>query len=222
MKLEIHELPTGGIQLAPPEEVRSSALRAVLLHGYGGTYRDLLPLGFAFARRGFTTLFPEIPGHGHSPVALTSSAITDFTEALRCRRDEGNSTLWVGHSLGARMAWQCATAQDRVVAISPPMSVDFGPERRKELLSVLRPRWVRESKPMMGLAEALELLPRAPASGVRQLLLLAQKDLSASEEAWSLFASSPLNESQRIPHTDHTSILLHTDLEERIFRWIPI
>ncbi len=218
MKFDLKSLPGGGVRIDTGQKPQ-----ALLLHGYGGTHRDLLPLALSLAQAGHSVWLPDLPGHGDAPGELTSEALTEAMERWNASIGRVPGTpgwLLLGHSLGARVAWAMARPGDGLVSVSPPLSAGFSSELRKELLSVLRPRWVRESRPMMGLVEALDTLPEAPEFQIEHLLLVAGRDLSSVEEAAALLKDSPGCQIERIPHTDHTSILLHPATSERILGWI--
>jgi hypothetical protein len=101
-----------------------------------------------------------------------------------------------------------------VVAISTPKAVEFSGEARRELMQALRPRWVREERPMAGLVEMLSELPEGPARGVQALFIRGSRDLSCCD--W------PEGEGLReeIRDCDHASILLHPETEKKAGEWL--
>jgi hypothetical protein len=101
-----------------------------------------------------------------------------------------------------------------VVAISTPQKIEFTGEARRELMQALRPRWVREERPMAGLVELLSELPQDPSTGAQALFLRGSRDLSCCD--W------PDGEGLReeIRDCDHASILLHPETERRAAEWL--
>ena len=234
-KVEIFEFPGGGLDLRPASAAAASQARTVLaLHGYGGTPRDLLPLALALSQAGLRVVLPLLPGHGPkqardggtkpSPdlaeegALLSAKAVSQAAPAWLHHAfgdaPEAQPRLFLGHSLGARLALRWARAGDRVVAISTPKAVEFSGEARRELMQALRPRWVREDRPMAGLVELLSELPEGPAPGVQALFLRGSRDLSCCD--W------PEGEGLReeIRDCDHASILLHPETERRAAEWL--
>ncbi len=213
----------------------ASAVRTVLaIHGYGGSPRDLLPLALALSQAGLRVVLPLLPGHGPkqarggaersspdlaqegallSAKAVSQAAPTWLQHAFG-NTPEAQPKLFLGHSLGARLALAWAGAGDRVVAISTPQKVDFTGEARRELMQALRPRWVQEERPMAGLVELLSELPQTSDARVETLFLRGSRDLSCCE--WP--EGHGLRE--EIRDCDHASILLHPETERRAAEWL--
>lgn len=235
IKIEIFEFPGGGLELRPASATPVRATRTVLaVHGYGGTPRDLIPLALALSQAGLRVVLPLLPGHGLKQAReVGEKASPDFVEegALLSAKavsqaapawlthafgdaPEAQPRLFLGHSLGARLACGWARAGDRVVALSAPKAVEFTGEARRELMQALRPRWVQEDRPMSGLVELLKELPEGPHPGVQALFVRGSRDLSCCE--W------PSGDGQKIEirDCDHASLLLHPETERKAVQWL--
>jgi pimeloyl-ACP methyl ester carboxylesterase len=76
---------------------------AMLLHGWGGSGSDMMPLAFALAASGFRSVVIDLPGHGRSPGR--ESSLVEFLRAIRAvSRSLGEPDLIVGHSFGGSAA----------------------------------------------------------------------------------------------------------------------
>jgi len=76
---------------------------AMLLHGWGGSANDMLPLAAAFARAGWRSVVFDMPGHGRSPGR--ESSLVEFLRAMRLVAGAlGRPELIVGHSFGGAAA----------------------------------------------------------------------------------------------------------------------
>lgn len=72
----------------------------MLVHGWGGSSADMLPLATAFARAGYRSVVFDMPGHGRS--SGRESSIVEFLRTMRTVADTlGQPELIVGHSFGA-------------------------------------------------------------------------------------------------------------------------
>lgn len=75
----------------------------LLLHGWGGSGTDMMPIAAAFAAAGFRSLIVDMPGHGRSPGR--ESSLVQFLGAIRAiTRSLGAPELIVGHSFGGSAA----------------------------------------------------------------------------------------------------------------------
>ncbi len=107
---------------APPGPV------VLLVHGWGGHARQLLPLAQALAQQGLRPVLLEMPAHGRS--AGTVSNLPQFARAIEyvaARLAQEGHTLraLVGHSLGgnaAAFALGRGLAAERLVLLAPPAS----------------------------------------------------------------------------------------------------
>ena len=162
------------------------------------------------ALEGYAGWVSDLPGHGDHPDALTAAAAIEFSnQELKV----SEASIVVGFSLGARLALGLHAAN--TVAISPPFDSVFSPEARSELLKVLRPRWVREEKPMSGLTETLSKLDLLPESDCSPLFLYAQKDLASVKDSLK-----SKQDAKCIPHCDHYSILNSKITIQEILNWL--
>jgi pimeloyl-ACP methyl ester carboxylesterase len=101
---------------------------ALLVHGWGGQARQMLPLAEALAARGLKPVLLEMPAHGRS--AGTASNLPQFARAIdyavaRLRHEGESVRVLAAHSMGANAA-AYATARalpvDRLVLLAPPAS----------------------------------------------------------------------------------------------------
>src|SRR4051794_4482757 len=90
---------------APPAELRGGDV-AIMLHGVGGSGRQLLPMA---QEAGVPAVLVDLPGHGASPVPTDDGpeALVRFVlgvvDAVQARR------VWlVGHSFGGFLALMAA------------------------------------------------------------------------------------------------------------------
>lgn len=181
------------------------------LHGYGQTAQELWPLASKLALNGHRVWSADLPGHGENQELLTPSTLKEFA---RLCADKTKPQVAVGYSLGARLA--LLVGGEKIVLISPPMDNRFDEQTRSELLHQLRPRWVRETKPMQGLAESLAELP-SEAEG-KILVLYAQKDFATVKNGvqyWQERATVKC-----LPHTDHLSIIFAPQTTQIITDWL--
>ena len=75
----------------------------MLLHGWGGSAVDMMPLGGAFARAGFRSVLFDMPGHGRS--SGRESSLVEFMYSMRVVANAlGTPELLVGHSFGGAAA----------------------------------------------------------------------------------------------------------------------
>jgi pimeloyl-ACP methyl ester carboxylesterase len=101
---------------------------ALLVHGWGGHARQMLPLAEALAQRGLRPVLLEMPAHGRS--AGSVSNLPQFARAIeyvaaRLAQEGHTVRALVGHSLGANAAAYAAArglAAERLVLLAPPAS----------------------------------------------------------------------------------------------------
>jgi alpha-beta hydrolase superfamily lysophospholipase len=75
----------------------------MLLHGWGGSARDMEPAATALARAGYRSVVFDMPGHGQS--AGRESSLVQFLRAMTAvSRTLGMPELIVGHSFGGAAA----------------------------------------------------------------------------------------------------------------------
>ena len=101
---------------------------ALLVHGWGGHARQLLPLAESLAQHGWRPVLVEMPGHGRS--AGGTSSLPQFARAIdyvagRLQQEGHRIGLLAAHSLGATAAAYAASRglpASRLVLIAPPAS----------------------------------------------------------------------------------------------------
>ena len=101
---------------------------ALLVHGWGGQARQMLPLAGALAARGLRPVLLEMPAHGRS--AGTASNLPQFARAIDYAvarlQHEGHTVQLLGaHSLGANAAAYAAARAlpvGKLVLLAPPAS----------------------------------------------------------------------------------------------------
>lgn len=80
-----------------------SGPKALLLHGWGGSGNDMMPIASALATAGFRSVIIDMPGHGRSPGR--ESSLVEFLRAIRAvTRSLGTPEIIVGHSFGGAAA----------------------------------------------------------------------------------------------------------------------
>jgi len=196
MELKISRVYMAGapaLQLSPIQ----AKGRGAVFHGYGSHKGEVLGLALTLALASIETFVPDLPGHGENLELLTGENLIQWGRSLR---DMGIS--WgVGHSLGGRLALYLEIP--RLFLISLPTRPFFEGSRR-QMVKILRPRWVREERPLEGLRDSLALLPlKWPAQGT---LLVAQGDLQTCREA-AKQAREQGWEVKEIRATDHLNII---------------
>jgi len=76
---------------------------AMMVHGWGGSAADMLPVAHAFARAGWRAVVFDMPGHGRSPER--ESSLVEFLRAIRAVAGAlGTPDVIVGHSFGGAAA----------------------------------------------------------------------------------------------------------------------
>ncbi|MEJ8835494.1 alpha/beta hydrolase [Ramlibacter sp. AN1133] len=116
-----------GLTLYAPA-AQDGAPVALLVHGWGGHARQLLPLADALARQGWQPVALELPAHGRS--AGSTSNLPQFARAIeyvasRLQAQGRAVRLLAGHSLGANAAAYAASRGlpvGRLVLLAPPAS----------------------------------------------------------------------------------------------------
>ncbi|MBX3585322.1 MAG: alpha/beta fold hydrolase [Ramlibacter sp.] len=100
----------------------------LLLHGWGGHARQMLPLADALAANGMRPVIVEMPAHGRSAGAVSNlpqfARVIDYVIA-RLMQDGHRVGAVVAHSLAANAAAYAAsrgTPMDRLVLLAPPAS----------------------------------------------------------------------------------------------------
>jgi pimeloyl-ACP methyl ester carboxylesterase len=116
------------LTLYAPRQASAGAPVALLVHGWGGHARQLLPLAESLAQHGWRPVLLELPAHGRS--AGSSSNLPQFTRAIEYAASrlqaQGHAVrMLAGHSLGASAAARAASRGlpvERLVLLAPPAS----------------------------------------------------------------------------------------------------
>lgn len=107
----------------------ADAPRVLLLHGWGGYARQMLPLAQTLAAQGLAPVLIEMPAHGRS--RGRTSNLPQFSRALeyigeRLRSENGQPlAALIAHSLAANAAAHAVSrglATERLVLLAPPAS----------------------------------------------------------------------------------------------------
>ena len=101
---------------------------ALLVHGWGGHARQLLPLADSLARQGLVPVLMEMPAHGRS--AGSQSNLPQFARAIdyavgRLQQQGHALRVLAAHSLGANAAAYAVSRGvpvERLVLLAPPAS----------------------------------------------------------------------------------------------------
>lgn len=101
---------------------------ALLVHGWGGHARQMLPLAESLAQHGYRPVLLEMPAHGRSAGAVSN--LPQFARAIdyavaRLQQEGYEIGLLAGHSLGANAAAFAASrglAIGKLVLLAPPAS----------------------------------------------------------------------------------------------------
>lgn len=161
----------GRIVTRVDEESRS----VLIIHGYGGSAAEMLPLAHGLAVHGIGSVTIDLPGHGDSRDMFTYEGCREAIDReLGC----GETPIAIiGHSLGARLA---LLYDSPVVCLSAPLALDF--ERgRSQLLRILRVRRVREASAFAGLRAVLLALPEVT-FGTPAVIYYAADDLATVKD----------------------------------------
>jgi pimeloyl-ACP methyl ester carboxylesterase len=126
-RIERWPFERAGVTLYAPD-AQEGAPVALLVHGWGGHARQLLPLAEALAQQGWQPVVLELPAHGRSPGS--TSNLPQFARAIEYVASrllaQGRAVrLLAGHSLGANAAAYAASrglALERLVLLAPPAS----------------------------------------------------------------------------------------------------
>jgi len=148
----------------------------LLLHGYGGSKEEMLPLAYRLALAGWAGLAIDLPGHGQNKEIFNYEKAMELLEKVMVGR-YGPRAI-VGHSIGGRLALKQKLP---TVAISPPRALEFTGSR-SEMLKVLRPTRVREEKPYSGLRAILRKLIGDYGEGVASITIYGGHDLKTVKD----------------------------------------
>ncbi len=185
---------------------------ALILHGYGGSKEEMLPLGIDLAKREIGSTIIDLPGHGGRDELFTYEAFQrSIALELKCIPDE---CVVVGHSLGALMA---SKEDRRAVLISPPMELYFEGAKR-ELLKALRVRNVKEETYFSGLKSVLGKIDFQLKKD-SSCIVYGENDLSTVIDYAKKARESGV-ETHMIQNSGHLDILDSAELAEVVGNWI--
>jgi len=154
----------------------NSEKRALLLHGYGFKKEEMLFLGINLAEMGYEVFLADLPGHGENPLKLT---VKDVEEFLSQDVFETDFEVVLGHSLGARLAMKLSAK--KYILLSPPLTPEFE-GNRKELITLLRAKRVREEAPYKGLVDVLNWLGDPDFGDKDVVIFYAKNDIKSVQE----------------------------------------
>jgi carboxylesterase len=102
---------------------------ALLIHGFTGTPREMIPLAKHLAAKGITSVAVRLPGHGTTPEDLTHKSFEEWVETVthghHFLKKESRQVVAVGLSTGALVAL-AAHASDNfagLILLSPYLRV---------------------------------------------------------------------------------------------------
>ncbi|MGH2398189.1 MAG: alpha/beta hydrolase [bacterium] len=101
----------------------------LLVHGFSGSPLEMVPLGEALSRAGWTVAIARLAGHGTSPKDLAGTSWHDWVESAADAYDElrrrTRRQAIIGLSMGGAIALYLAATKgaDAVVAISTPIRI---------------------------------------------------------------------------------------------------
>jgi len=185
---------------------------ALILHGYGGSKEEMLPLGLGLAKKEISSTIIDLPGHGMRDEFFTFEAVQrSVALELKSMPDE---CVIIGHSLGAIIA----SGEDRrAVLISPPLQLYFEGAKR-ELLKVLRVRNVKEETYFSGLKSILRKIDFQLKNG-SSYVVYGDNDLRTVIDYADKARDSGV-ETRVITDCNHLDILNSYDLPEVVGDWI--
>lgn len=196
--------------------------QGLVIHGYGGNSEEMLGLAVGIAcRLEVRMLVFDLPGHNCVGAGLRQSGEPDElltrAAALLCIEAAASAltepSFFIGHSLGARLGLEAGLPL--AVVISMPGPADFSGSRR-ELLTTLRARRVREVAPFRGLEE---ILSGGVEPAPETLLLRAARDIDSVKtlaDEWQARGIRCL----KISDSNHNDIVSSHGAREAIADWL--
>ena len=122
-----------GFAMPPASERVGPSIGVLLLHGFTGTAKEMMPLGTALAAAGVAAHGPLMPGFGRAIRDLAATTAEDWWRATDQAWDEVvaryDVPVLVGFSMGAALALSAAArlSPARVVLLAPLVRVASGP-----------------------------------------------------------------------------------------------
>lgn len=126
-RIEDWKFENGSIAVYSPAAAPHAPV-ALLVHGWGGHARQMLPLAETLAQRGLRPVLIELPAHGRS--AGSVSNLPQFARAIeyvaaRLQQEGHSLRVVVAHSLAANATAYAASRglqAERIVLLAPPAS----------------------------------------------------------------------------------------------------
>jgi pimeloyl-ACP methyl ester carboxylesterase len=78
----------------------------ILIHGWGGSSKSLIPLAGVLANNGFRTITVDLPGFGSSDAPIEALRMNDYVKMLNdlIKRLELKKPILLGHSFGGKIS----------------------------------------------------------------------------------------------------------------------
>lgn len=162
----------------------------LLLHGFTGTVAHMRPLGDELARRGYTVMGINLPGHATTEADMAHSGWKQWRNAARdamlTLRQKCPIAAVAGLSMGGLLALLLAEEglPDGCVTLSAPMATQNRLIRIARLAAPFKPRvsWAPTAERHRALNPAYDYgysgFPTAKAADLQHLIRLARKNLT--------------------------------------------
>ncbi len=120
--LEARDAVTGSLKSAEPFEFKGGKVGVLLVHGFGGTCREMRGLGEYLNAKGYTVKGVALPGHGSSVYQMEKSGWQDYFARVRRGYAElsGRCTKVgvAGLSMGAALSLRLAAEEPGLAAVA--------------------------------------------------------------------------------------------------------
>ncbi len=149
----------------------------VLIHGFGASPREMLPLGKILQRHDFTVYGARLPGHGTSPEDLATRKAEEWLATVEHGYQSlvkmGFATSAAGLSTGALIALKLALQQhlEKLILLSPFLQLDHFLAPFAGLLSHLIPYQEKD----ISTAEQPFYYQQRPLKGIAQINRLSRQ-----------------------------------------------
>jgi acetyl esterase/lipase len=114
--------PAAVVAGAEPWSCAGGSVGALVLHGFTGNPQSMRGLAEAFARAGFATELPRLPGHGTSVADLAATSWADWSAAAEAAYDElarrCDKVVVAGLSMGGTLTCWLAARHPEIAAIA--------------------------------------------------------------------------------------------------------
>jgi pimeloyl-ACP methyl ester carboxylesterase len=90
----------------------------ILIHGWGGSSKSLIPLAGVLANNGFRTVTIDLPGFGSSDAPIEALEMKDYVKMLNdlIKRLEIKKPILLGHSFGGKISLFYATKYPSLIS----------------------------------------------------------------------------------------------------------